>query len=53
MTVRTTSPGLATLVIALVALVGDEGMLLVDTGIASARDRIAIALGGFDRQPLR
>ena len=37
----------------IVALVGDDGMLLVDTGIASARDRIAIALGGFDRQPLR
>ena len=37
----------------IVALVGDDGMLLVDTGIAVARDRIAAALGGFDGQRLR
>ena len=35
------------------ALAGDDGMLLVDTGIAIARDRIGKALGGFDNQPLR
>lgn len=37
----------------IVALAGPDGMLLVDTGIAVARDRIAKALGGFDGQPLR
>ena len=37
----------------IVALVGEDGLLLVDTGIAVARDRIAAALGGFDGQRLR
>ena len=37
----------------IVALSGADGLLLVDTGIAVARDRIAKALGGFDVQPLR
>jgi glyoxylase-like metal-dependent hydrolase (beta-lactamase superfamily II) len=37
----------------IVALLGDQGVLLVDTGIAIARDRIAKALGGLDGQRLR
>jgi len=37
----------------IVALVGDDGTLLVDTGIAVARERIAKALGGFADRRLR
>ena len=36
-----------------VALTGKEGILLVDTGIAVAGERVAKALGGFKGKPLR
>lgn len=37
----------------LVALVGSDGALLVDTGIAVAKERIDKAVGGFGVHPLR
>lgn len=36
-----------------VALTGKDGVLLVDTGIAVARERVAKAMGGFETKPLR